>query len=101
MSAQKHIDFLGKTAKDKVTGFAGTVTGVSFDLYGCIQVVITPSLSKDGKVEDGRWLDINRIEITSEKRVMPVPAFADEVKFGATPATHAHGPAEKPRGKRQ
>lgn len=99
MSAKNHIDLLGKKAKDKVTGFTGVLTGVSFDLYGCIQVVITPELDKDGKIQDGRWLDINRVEITDENRVMPVPQFAKEVKYGATPASHTHGPAEKPARK--
>ena len=89
-----HIDLLGKTAKDLITGFTGVVSSVSFDLYGCIQVALTPPVDKDGKLADGRWLDVNRLEILDEKRCMPVP------KFSATPAKHDHGPAEKPSGKR-
>lgn len=98
MSAQNHISLLGKKVRDRVTGFAGVVTSVAFDLPGCIMATVTPdALDKDGKVQDGRWLDVNRLEITDDNRVMPVPAFTSEPpKFGATPATHTHGPAEKP-----
>jgi hypothetical protein len=95
VSAQNHIDLLGKTAKDRVTGFQGVVSSVSFDLYGCLQAAISPPLDKDGKYVDGRWFDVNRLEIVDENRAMPVPAFG-KVEFGATPATHTHGPAEKP-----
>lgn len=90
--SNKHIDLLGKSAKDRVTGFKGIVSSVSFDLYGCIQAAITPPLDKAGKLEDGRWFDVNRLEVTSDKRVLPLPTW------GATPQTHEHGPAEKPRG---
>jgi len=100
MSAQSHIDLLGRKAKDRVTGFAGTVTSVSFDLYGCIQVALSPPIDKDGKFQDGRWVDIHRLEMDGGERVMPVPAFASGApKFGATPTTHSHGPAEKPEGR--
>ncbi len=87
----KHIEMLGKTASDRVTGFRGVVTSVSFDLYGCIQAALNPPLDKDGKLVDGRWFDVNRLEVDQAiARAMPVPAFAE------SPATHAHGPAEKP-----
>jgi len=99
--SQAHIDLLGKTARDRVTGFEGVVSSVSFDLYGCIQAAVTPSVDKDGKTRDGHWFDVNRLEITDETRRMPVPAFAKTPpQFGRTPATHTHGPAEKPSGKR-
>lgn len=85
-----HLDLLGKKVRDRVSGFTGVVSSVSFDLYGCIQAAISPPIDKDGKLPDGRWLDINRIEIVDEKRVMPLPSYA------ASPAKHDHGPAEKP-----
>lgn len=92
-----HIELLGKTARDRVTGFSGTVSSVSFDLYGCIQAALTPPLDKDGNLVDGRWFDINRLEVTNENRVMPLPTW-EGPKFGATPQTHTHGPADKPAG---
>ena len=70
----KHIDLLGLPAKDKVTGQKGIISTVSFDLYGCIQYVITPP-AKEGKVMEGNWMDVRRIEITGTERVMPLPDF--------------------------
>ena len=93
---QSYIDMLGKTGRDRVTGLTGVVTSVSFDLFGCICAVLSPPTDKDGKRVDGAWLDVHRIEITNHEHVMQVPQFAAPVKFGATPQTHTHGPAEKP-----
>ena len=73
---KKHLDLLGKKGKDRVTGFIGVVTSVSFDLYGCVQVVLTPPM-KDGKKEAGEWFDVHRVEITSNEPVMVVPDFTD------------------------
>lgn len=90
------IELLGRKAKDKVTGFEGVVSSVSFDLYGCIQAALTPGVDKDGKTLDGHWFDTNRLAMKSGARVMPLPDFdkpADE------PADHAHGLAEKPAGR--
>ncbi len=39
---QEHLCKLGLKAEDMVTGFKGVVSTVSFDLYGCIQAVLTP-----------------------------------------------------------
>lgn len=86
-----HLDILGKTVRDRVTGFAGVVSSISFDLYGCVQAAVSPPLLA-GKLEDGRWFDIHRLLVTDEARVMPVP------EYGSTPAEHTHGPAEKPAG---
>ena len=90
MKRDEYIDLLGRTAKDRVTGFSGVVASISFDLYGCVQAVLTPPIDKDGKPQDGRWFDVNRLEMQGAERVMPVPMFA------AKPANHDHGPAEKP-----
>lgn len=91
MSIQQHIDKLGRKAKDKVTGFKGVVSSVSFDLYGCIQAVVTPPATKDGKCEDGRWFDIQRLEIEDSKRVMEVPDYDNGYI-----AEGRKGPCEKP-----
>lgn len=84
----KHFELLGKPAKDKVTGFSGVITSVCFDLYGCIQAVITPSTNKTGEIQDGNWFDVARIEVTKNKSVMPVPDFIEgyiaEGKKGAS-----------------
>lgn len=82
------VALLGQQAEDKVTGFKGVITSVCFDLYGCIQVILTPKIGKDGKKEIGGYYDANRLKMKSNKvkRVMPVPSFDCLVP---------HGPAEK------
>jgi hypothetical protein len=93
-----HLDLLGRSGRDRVTGFEGVITSISFDLYGCIQVAVCPRVDKDGKLLDGKWLDVHRIEPIGIEgsRSMPVPNFTMPPAFGATPQTHQHGPAEKP-----
>ncbi len=99
MSAQAFIDLLGKNGRDRVTGFVGRICSVSFDLFGCVQVAVHPPLDKDGKMPDGRWMDVHRVEIIDENRAMPLPAFEKQPpRYGATPQTHQHGPNEKPAG---
>lgn len=89
---KQHVDILGLRVKDKVTGFAGVASSVSFDLYGCVQCILRPTV-KDGKLEDGRWMDVQRLVLLNDARIMPLPSF-DAL---ATPeGVHTHGPAEKP-----
>jgi len=58
----KYNEFMGKEAKDKVTGFTGIITGRTQWLYGCDQYCITPKV-KDEKMGDTSWFDEGRIEI--------------------------------------
>lgn len=84
------LDYLGYKATDKVTGFSGVVTSVCFDLYGCVQAIITPP-AVDGKdLQTGSWFDINRLALSGE-RVMPVPDFGD-----IAPENYQKGAAHKP-----
>jgi len=94
---REHVDILGRQVRDRVTGFEGVAASVSFDLYGCVQVVVTPK-AKDGETKSGVWLDIQRLEITDPTRVMPVPSFEllATRPEPASPPVHTHGPAEKP-----
>ncbi len=75
MQVEKHMKLLGFKAKDKVTGFNGVVASLSFDLYGCVQAVITPPVNEDGNLVDGRYFDVTRLEITSDEPVMDLPNF--------------------------
>lgn len=87
----QHISKLGLPVKDKVTGFEGIVECVSFDLYGCIQVALRPSiLDEKGMVKESRWFDISRLEILSDTPVMERPNFDQGVQ-----AEGKQGPAEK------
>jgi len=73
-NTDKNIGLLGMKAKDKINGLTGIISSISFDLYGCVQVVITPS-SRKGEYIMGTWFDLNRVKIISKKRVMPIPDF--------------------------
>lgn len=78
------LDLLGQKVRDRVTGLEGVVTTISYDLYGCVQAIVTPK-AKEGETRSSAWFDTHRLVVLNEKRVMPLPDFG-EVK----------GPAEKP-----
>lgn len=86
-SIEDYMDLMGKTAVDKVTGYKGIVTCVTFDLYGCTQVVLTPPMKEDMTTNSGKYFDLNRINIMDNERVMPVPEFF---------SVGLKGPADKP-----
>ena len=90
------FDLLGRLACDRVTGFKGVVTSISFDLYGCVQAAIHPGLDKDGKMREAYWLDTNRLEFTTETgaRVMEPPDFNN--RLIESHQQFDHGAAEKP-----
>ncbi len=92
INVQKHLALLGLKVKDRVTGFEGVVESLSFDLYGCVQVAVKPVCGKEGKLEDGRWFDVNRLQVTNKRPVMEAPDF-DFV--GVEAAGYDKGPAEK------
>lgn len=76
---QEHMKLLGFKVRDVVTGFAGVVTSISFDLYGCVQAIVTPDFDKKkGEQTPGHWFDVKRLQSLGKAPVMPVPAFATE-----------------------
>lgn len=94
-----HLNWLGLKVKDRVTGFAGVVTSVSFDLFGCIQVVVSPAADNaTHKLESGCWFDVSRLEMDGD-RVMDVPCYARTQTPDAI-ASGEHGPADKPAQRR-
>jgi hypothetical protein len=93
---QETIDMLGMTAKDKVTGFEGVVSSISFDLYGCVQASLTPrAKAKAEEIKYGHWFDIARLELKKGKtsRVMHAPDFR---AMATRPQNFGHGAAPKP-----
>ena len=93
INVPKYNALLGLRVKDKVTGFKGVCTSVSYDLYGCVQVIINPGCDDAGKPMDGGWYDVNRIEIILPDVVMTPPEFNYEEE---KPAPEPHGPERKP-----
>lgn len=71
----KHLELLGLKVEDKVTNFSGVITTISFDLYGCIQAIVTPPVDKNGEQKDSKWFDITRLTIFNKTPVMELPNF--------------------------
>ena len=57
---------LGMKVRDVVTKFTGIVTGVVTYLTDCKQALIVPPVGKDGKLQDGAWIDMQRLEILDQ-----------------------------------
>ncbi len=72
---QEHLHLLGLRVRDRITGFAGVVVSVNFDLYGCIQAAVSPPVDKEGKKPDPLWLDISRLEVTDTVPRMARPDY--------------------------
>lgn len=93
---QEHLNLLGLKVHDVVTGWNGVVTSINFDLFGCIQALLQPPTVTNEKGEqasgDGRWFDVNRLEVDDSRPVMRTPDFTSV----APPKVYAHGPADKP-----
>jgi hypothetical protein len=93
MDLQKALDYLGLKAKDKISGVSGVITSVAFDLYGCVQVIIKPQKADEkGEPYQGSWFDINRLQITSKKRVMELLDFTQKYPT----LNDSQGPENKP-----
>lgn len=53
---------LGIVAKDKITGFQGTVTGICQYISGCNQALLAPRVDDKGAAREGAWFDLQRLE---------------------------------------
>lgn len=73
MNAKTHLEMLGMPVADRVTKFEGIITMVSFDLYGCVQAAVAPSVDEKGKKRDGHFFDIARLKKTSDSAILPQP----------------------------
>lgn len=85
---KNHLDLLGWSVKDKVTGFVGVVTHIGQDLYGCVQAIVHPKavVEKGGaqKIEDSRWFDVARLDKVGRSPVMKaIPVKGDLVVAGS------------------
>jgi hypothetical protein len=57
---------MGQKAKDKITSFAGIVTGRTEYITGCNQLLLQPPLDKDETFRDPRWIDEDRLEAVGD-----------------------------------
>lgn len=72
-----YFEWLGWEARDRVTGFAGVVDSICFDLYGCVQASLCPQHdAKEKERKHSYWFDVKRLEKTSTQRVMEPPLYS-------------------------
>lgn len=56
--------YLGRPARDKITGFSGTITGFVQHMTGCDRYCITPKLKEDSQTPpEGFYFDYIQLEI--------------------------------------
>ncbi len=81
---------LGKTYKDKVTGFKGVATAVTVWLSGCPRVALQGPVT-DGKVPDEVWFDTLLVEEVGRKKKIVI-----EPDLRAEPLRRTGGPRRDP-----
>ena len=72
---KEHLQWLGLKVQDKITRFTGIVTTISFDLYGCVQAIVSPPVDEKGSIPEARWFDVGRLLVIYYVPVMAVPSF--------------------------
>lgn len=60
---------MGKTARDRITGFKGVVTAYAQYISGCHQILLCPPVKEDGSAIDGRWFDTDRLELQDNPQI--------------------------------
>ena len=58
----------GDQVSDKVTGFTGSIVGISFYLTGCTQYLLMPECTKPHKKAVGQWFDEARLDLVVTKK---------------------------------
>lgn len=78
-------DRLGRTYKDRISGFQGVATGHCEYISGCNQTLLQPPLTEGGKPVDSHWFDDQRLDqIPDVERVV--------LNNGATPGCDREAP---------
>jgi hypothetical protein len=54
---------LGDLVRDRVTHFEGIVTSHAQHLTGCDRLWVEPKVDAEGRIREGRWVDIDMLEI--------------------------------------
>lgn len=59
--------------EDRSTGFKGTVLGRTDYANGCTQFLVKPRVDKDGKMQEGVWIDVQHLKVTKSATPAPKP----------------------------
>ena len=82
MKAFVHLALLGNSCREKVTGHEGVVTEINFDLFGCIQALVTRKPSPEaGESRNGLFYDVNRLDKVTSFFGTESPVLPDEVEL--------------------
>lgn len=75
---------LGSQARDKITGFVGTIAARSNHITGCDTYGLCPVVDKDGKTRDWGWFDEGRIELIDDEDQLTIDDVKSHSGTGAT-----------------
>jgi len=67
---EKRMAQLGQTVTDKITGFAGIVTGRVEYISGCNQCLVTPRVGADGAFKEAQWFDEQRLHVDTSMAIL-------------------------------
>ncbi len=79
---------LGVKARDKISGFVGTITGRTQYITGCMQYVLEAE-SKDNAKPEVQWVDEDRLIVIDAPKISPEPAGRGG-PHPTPPARHLH-----------
>jgi len=75
---------LGRTYRDKITGFEGVATGHCRYISGCNQTLLTARVSEKGEAREPHWFD--------DQRLVPVGDDVIALDNGDTPGCDIPAP---------
>jgi len=89
----------GDIVRDKLSGYRGTVTGITKYLNGCIRAIVQPRVDKDGKMPEAEYIDSEQIEVIQSKESKESIEEASKLRSvgGPTKAPKVSGISERPR----
>ena len=61
---------MGMKARDRITGFAGIVTGQVSYITGCNQILLSPSVDEKGGARSAEWFDSQRVEQIGTEQII-------------------------------
>jgi hypothetical protein len=66
---------LGRTVRDRITGFAGVAIGHVVYITGCNQTLLAPKVSGESTYAEPHWFDDQRLDVQpGEPLTLPVAA---------------------------
>lgn len=86
----------GDEVIDKLSGYKGTVTGITKYLNGCIRAIVQPRVDKDGKMPEAEYIDSEQVEVTKSKEFIEDSSKLRSVG-GPTKSPKVSGISERPR----